>query len=104
VNEVINTKLNWHDDKKEKPEIDRQVLIRIECYYEDDLKGDGFRVGFWQRNPHGYESWYYLGNLEEKANKMGYIWKSTYWSYLPEVVSVDNFNNNIYSRFELLDL
>ncbi len=103
MGEVISTKLIWYDVEEKKPKIDEQVLIRMECYYEDDLKGKGFRIGVWDRTPHGYESWFYLGNVEDSANKMGYVWKATYWAYLPDVIFIDNFNK-ICNRWEILDL
>ena len=104
MDEIINTKLIWHDDKKEKPKMDEEVLIRMECYYKDNLQGKGFRIGVWNRNPHGYESFYYLGNVEKFANEMGNVWKATYWAYLPDAISVDNLDNKICSRWEILDL
>lgn len=101
MDELINTKLIWYDAEKKKPKIDEQVLIRIESYYENDFRGKGFSIGLRVRNPHGYESWYYLGRLKDE---MGYVFKAICWAYLPGVIHVDNLNNNICNRYEILDL
>jgi len=109
MDELIETKLIWHDEKKEKPKIDEQVLIRIESYHKnsynkENLRGRGFRIGYWQRDPRGHESWYYLGKLEESAKKMNYVWEATYWTYLPENIDIKIRINEINNRFEILDI
>ena len=100
MSKIIDTRLIWYNVEK-KPKIDKQVLIRIESYYEDDLRGRGFRIGFWQRDPHGRESWYYLDRGEANPDKMGYTFKATFWAYLPESIKVCDIKNN---RFEILDI
>ena len=100
--EVIDTKLVWHCAKKEKPKIDKQVLIRIESYYKEDLRGSGFRIGYWEKDPDGSESWFYLYRGKEGPDEMGYIFKAICWSYLPDTCSVDY--KDIKNRFEILDL
>jgi len=103
VKEIISTKLIWNDAKNVKPKIDKQVLVRIESYYENDLRGSGlFRIGFWQRDPDGRESWYYLGRGEANPDEMGYTFKAICWSYLPDTMEV--YDNIKKSRFELLDI
>lgn len=102
MDEIIETRLIWHDESKEKPKIGKQVLIRIESYYEEDLRGKGFTVGYWKRDPHRYESWFYLDNVT--ARRMGYVWKATYWAYLPDTILIDNLDDRICSRSDILDL
>ena len=104
MDEIIDTKLIWHDSEKKKPKIDEQVLIRIETYYQKELRGRGFRIGYWKRDPDGYEYWFYLQRGKGGPNAMGYIFKGTYWAYLPEVIHINDMDGKINDRFEILDI